>query len=164
MPTYIDTPTIITYLGGTITGSTCYLWGLEIASGSVDSNINFSEIWVKGKIGDQMFDSRTVDWSTQSSATISGSIKFAVLDYTCFRLSVVMSGGTITDGFDYQVGPLRAARSRAYTIFFDKITTQFKLAAEEKLNMLMPLSYKDDTISDTTETPDFSSDSAPGYY
>ena len=152
------------YLNGSITGSTCYLWNLTLNSGSVDTQITYSEYYVKSRVGDQLYDSNVTDWDVQSTTTIGNSIKSAVMDYICFRLAVILSGGTITEGFDYQVGPLRASRSRAYVQFFNSLISKFKDSADHKIAMLTPLAYSGESIMDSTETPDFASDGAPGFY
>ncbi len=152
------------FLGGAITGSTAYVWGLTLTSGSVDNQISYAEYYIKSRVGDDLYNNSVGDWDVQSAATLGNMVKSAVMDYVCFRISVMFSGGIITDGFDYQVGPLRAARSRAYVQFFDGLITKFRDAAEQKLIMLTPLSYSSEDVMNTTETPDWASEPAASLY
>ncbi len=155
---------IVSFLGGTITGSTAYMWGLEIPSGSVDSQIQHAEWFVQDMVGDALYNNYSTDWTTQSTGTTQNALKGAVMDYACFRIAVQVSRGVITDGFDYRVGPLAASRSKAFTVFFKDICDTFRDQAFFKISKLMPLSYSEDTVMDTSETPDWAGEAAGGMY
>ncbi len=155
---------VVSFLGGSITGSVAYLWGLEITSGSVDTQIQHAEWFVKDMVGDTLYVDYVTDWTTQSTATIGNALKGAVMDYACFRICVTASRGIVTDGFDYRVGPLAASRSKAFLTFFKDITDNFRDQAFFKISKLMPLSYSEDTVMDTSDTPDWASETAPGLY
>ncbi len=164
MALFTASDVMVSFLGGTITGSTCYLWGLEIPSGSIDTQIQYAEWFVQDMVGDQLYNDYTTDWTVQSTSTVSKSLKGAVMDYACFRVAVAASRGVVTDGFDYRVGPLAASRSKAFTTFFKDIIATFRDQAFFKISKLMPLSYSEETVMDTSDTPDFASETAPSLY
>ena len=155
---------VTSFLGGSITGSICYLWGLEISSGSVDTQIQHAEWFIQDMVGDALYNDYTTDWTTQSTTTIQNSLKGAVMDYACFRICVTASRGIVTDGFDYRVGPLAASRSKAFLTFFKDIIGNFRDQAFFKISKLMPLSYSEETVMDTSDTPDFCGETSPSLY
>lgn len=93
---YTSVQDLLNWLGGTITGSTCYFWELVLPSGSVQDHIIFGEFYLQNILGNSIWNT-TTDYK-------SGSVRQLIRNYLSFRILVVLSGGIITEGFLYRSG------------------------------------------------------------
>ena len=92
----ITTEDVRLTLNGTLTGSTYYFWDQSFSSGSVLAQINLANYYMYNMLGKSTMDS--------TDEVTSYIVKTAQLEYSCFRLLVVLSGGVIIDGFNWEAG------------------------------------------------------------
>lgn len=118
-------------LNGVYSGSTgeYWFWDQSVASGSVLAQINIANYYLTGILG-----------STKMAATDEVTmyhIKTAELDYACFRLLVVLSGGVITEGFNWTAG--LTVQQPAMLPTYKHLIEQFKESALGHLDKLQPI-------------------------
>ena len=94
--TYTQVIDIINWLNGTLSGSTCYFFELTISSGSVQTHLEFGELFLRNSLGDSTWYSTTTQ--------VSGSVQQLIRNYLSFRVLAVLSGDVITEGFKYRSG------------------------------------------------------------
>lgn len=115
-------------LNGTVTGSTYYFWDSAIESGSVLAQINISNYWMYGLLGKTIMDS--------NDEVTKYHVKTCQLDHSCLRLLILLSGGVVTDGFDWSAGP--SVKQNQMLPAYKNLIQQFKESTQLHLHALQP--------------------------
>jgi hypothetical protein len=146
----ITTEDIRLALNATYSGSSnsYFFWGQEISSGSILSQINLSNYFLFGILGDTVMNS--------TDDITSYHVRTCELDYSAMRVLVLLSGDVISDGFNFSAGisvqqPLLLATYR-------NLISEFKESAQMHLRAIQPLYVSAE--SDTTVYRD----TAPSYF
>jgi len=127
--TYVSVQDLLNWLGGTVTGSTCYMWELTIPSGSINDHIIYGEHYLHNILGDTRWNA-TTDYT-------SGSLRQLIRNYVSFRVLVVLTGGIITEGFLYRTG-MPIERPQLLSTLTSMIES-FKSASEGELMKLQDI-------------------------
>ena len=127
--TYVSVQNVLDWLGGSITGSTCYFWELVLPSGSVRDHITYGEYYLHNILGNSVWDA-TTDYT-------SGSLRQLIRNYISFRILVVLTGGIITEGFLYRTG-MPIERPQLLSTLTSMIES-FKIASEGELMKLQTI-------------------------
>jgi len=135
-------------LNGTNTGSDYWFWGQNLKSGSILSQINLSNYFLFGILGDTVMNS--------TDDITSYHVRTCELDYSAMRVLVLLSGDVISDGFNFSAGisvqqPLLLATYR-------NLISEFKESAQMHLRAIQPLFVTAE--SDTVKYQDV----APSYF
>ena len=117
------------YLNGTVTGSTFYFWDQTLSSGSLNENITAANNYLYDILGISVMDS-TVEITTNH-------VKTCELLYSCMRVLVLLSGGVITEGFNYSMGA--SIQQPSMLGAYKNLIAEFKTAAENHLRAIQPL-------------------------
>jgi hypothetical protein len=127
----ITTEDIRLTLNGTYdSGSGNYtFWDQTISSGSVLAQINLANIWLYGAVGSDVMNS--VDELT------SLRVNACELAYSCMRTLVVLSGGVITDGFNWNAG--MAVQQPHLMSAYKNLISEFKDSATIYFLNLQPI-------------------------
>ena len=117
------------YLNGTVTGSTYYFFDQTLSSGSVNEQITAANNYLYDILGTSVMDS-TVEIT-------SGSVIKCELLYSCMRTLVLLSGGVITEGFNWSMGA--SIQQPSMLGAYKNLIQEFKTAAENHLRSLQPI-------------------------
>jgi len=130
----ITTEDVRLTLNGTLTGSTYYYWDQSISSGSVLAQINLANYYMYNMLGKTLMDDTT--------DITSSIIKTAQLEYSCFRLLVLLSGGVIIDGFNWEAG-VKVENPKMLEAYKNLIEG-FKSSYMLLINQIQPMVFTDD--------------------
>ena len=122
-------------LNGTVTGSNYYFWDQTISSGSVLTQINLANYYLYGILGTTKMDS--------TDEVTSFHINSCELDYACMRVLVVLSGGVIVEGFDWQSG-ISIKQPHILNTYINLINS-FKESAQLHLRAIQPICVSADS-------------------
>lgn len=126
-------------LNGVYSGSSdaYWFWENSIGSGSLWQIISGSDAYLRFLCGDTLWDS--------TDSNTSQTIKYAEINYVCFKTLVNLSGGVLTDGFNWSLGPTRV-ETPAMLPAYRGLIDGFKLTSENFIKALLPasLSYDHD--------------------
>lgn len=121
-------------LNGIYSGSTYTFWEQNISSGSVLAQINLANYWMYGSLGKEVMDSQ--------DQTTYFHVKACQLAYSCLRTLVVLSGGVITDGFNFTAGI--TVQQPSMLSSYKNMISEFKELAELHFRALTPIGYSMD--------------------
>lgn len=123
-------------LNGTYSGSTgnYWFWGQSISSGSVLAQINIANYFMYGILGSSKMAS--------GDEVILYHIKTAQLDYACMRLLVLLTGGVITDGFNWSAGV--SVQQPQLLETYRELINQFKESAQRHIQAVQPCALAED--------------------
>ena len=116
-------------LGGTVTGSTYYFFDQTLASGSILQQILMANNFLYGVLGISVMDS--------TDEITSNHVNTCELAYSVMRVLVVLSGGVITEGFNWSMGASIQQPSMLGT--YKNLIAEFKIASENHLRAIQPL-------------------------
>ena len=134
--------------GGSVSGTTYLFWNQSIASGSIQHHIEYAEKYIRYLVGEST-------WTSTDTVT-SNNVYLLSLNYSLFRIAVMLSGGVITQGFDYTVGPLDTRRSQSQTTFYRQLIETYRSTAWDILSALQAFVLYNDTDQPSyseTQTP-----------
>lgn len=121
---------------GSVSSTTYTFWNQNVESGSIQQHIDNAESDLEYLLEDT--------WDS-TDAEISANVVLAVLYRTCQSLAFILRGGIVTQGFDYNVGPLRVARTSGQISFYDQLEQKYKSLLAGVLYRLQPLYYTSET-------------------
>ena len=116
-------------------------WGQSFSSGSIISIITNSENYIKFLITASTYN--TTDTDTLNA------VKDLCLNYTCFRLGVILAGGVVTGGFDYSIGPMTVDKTQGQIAFYRSLIDGFRETAMATLYIIQPLSILEESSTPT---------------
>ena len=117
-------------LNGSASGSTYYtFWDQTISSGSILAQINLANYWMYGILG------KTVMESTDEIT--SYHVNTCQLDYSCMRVLIILSGGVITEGFNWNAGINVSQPAMLPT--YKNLIQEFSFVAQNHLRAIQPL-------------------------
>jgi hypothetical protein len=120
-------------LNGVVSGSGSsaeyWFWNQSIPSGSLWQIISGSDTYIRFLVGDDVMDS--------SDSNTVREIKFAEIDYACFRTLVLLAGGVIVEGFNWTAG---VTVSQPYMLpAYRSLIDEFKTTAQNHIRALQKL-------------------------
>jgi hypothetical protein len=123
-------------LNGTYSGSNgnYYFWGQSISSGSVLAQINLANIWMYTALGSSIM--------TTTEQVTFFQVRALQLNYSCMRTLVVLSGGVISDGFNWSAG-IKVDQPAMLPTYLQLISN-FKDVADIYFRNLQPIGLMDD--------------------
>jgi hypothetical protein len=140
----ITTEDVRLALNGTDNGSGSYVfWEQSITSGSVLAQINLANYYLYGVLGTSIMDS--------TDSIIHYHVNSCELAYACFRTLVILSGGVITDGFNFSAGI--SLQQPNVLLAWKNIISSFKDIAETHFKILQPMGIMADVAPLSLSTP-----------
>lgn len=133
-------------LNGVYSGSTGQYWFFDqsISSGSVLAQINIANYYLYGRLGKVKMDS--------TDEVISYHIKTCELEYSCMRVLVLLSGGVITEGFNWSAGV--SVQQPQMLAAYKNLIEEFKNSALGHISEIQPIA-----VGAEWEVPDWKSTS-----
>ena len=125
-------------LNGTGTGSNYWFWGQNVTSGSVLAQINLSNYYLFGILGETVM--------TSTNEITSYHVRTCLLDYSCMRTLILLSGDVLVDGFSWSAGISVQQPHMLNT--YRSLISEFKESAQLHLRAIQPLFVAEE--SDTT--------------
>ncbi len=124
-------------LNGTYSGSdgNYYFWNVPLSSGSILAQINLSNYFLFGVLGDSVMNS--------TDDITSYHVRTCELDYSAMRVLVLLSGDVISDGFEFTAGV--AVRQPHLMNIYRNLISEFKSSAQMHLKILQPLFVSEDS-------------------
>ena len=128
--TKVTAEDVRSYLNGVTSGSGYFtFWDQTISSGSINENITAANNYLYDILGTTVMDS-TVEIT-------ANHVKTCELLYSCMRVLVLLSGGVITEGFNWAMGASIQQPSMLGT--YRNLILEFKEAAQNHLRAIQPL-------------------------
>jgi hypothetical protein len=119
-------------------------WEQTISSGSVLAQINLANYWLYGTLGKDIMDS--------TDEIISFRVNSCELMYSCMRTVVILSGGVITDGFNWNAGI--GVQQPNMLATYKNLINEFKEMAMNHFINLQPIGLTDESNAlDIGSTP-----------
>lgn len=119
-------------------------WEQTIDSGSVLAQINLANYYLYGALGTEVMDSTDIN--------IMFHVNSCELAYSCMRTIIVLSGGVITDGFNWTAGI--NIQQPHMLLAWKNLIASFKDIAELHFRILQPVGFLMDAdpldLGDTT--------------
>ena len=143
----VTTEDIRLTLNGTYDNTGSYtFWEQTISSGSVLAQINLANYYLYGVLGESVMDS--------TDRITLFHVNSCELAYACMRTLIVLSGGVITDGFNWSAGI--SIQQPNMLLAWKNLISNFKDIAEIHFKILQPMGIMSDVsplFVSTTSSP-----------
>ena len=117
--------------------SNYYFWETDINSGSILAQINLANYYLYGALG--------ISTMTSTDQVTMLHVRACELAYSCMRVLVVLSGGVITDGFNFSAGI--SLQQPNVLLAWKNLIANFKDMAELHFRIIQPIGLLQDADS-----------------